>query len=142
MLYYTVRLKQLIQLQRIGYICKFVYHARILMGNRGSEPPSPQLKNHKKTGFLSNTGPDPLKNHKATQPAFKVWPSSVCQQNAILMFYWCLMAVAIDPHFVVFGTSLLSSEKKLYQSWTPSGKAIWIRACRGERLAFIYPDDI
>ena len=27
-------------------------------------------------GFLSNTGPDPLKNHKATKPAFNVGPSS------------------------------------------------------------------
>ena len=28
----------------------------------------PTLKNHKNIGFLSNTGPDPLKNHKATKP--------------------------------------------------------------------------
>ena len=28
-------------------------------GGRGSAPPPP-LKNHKNTGFLSNTGPDPL----------------------------------------------------------------------------------
>ena len=32
------------------------------------------LKNHKNIGFLSNTGPDPLKNHKATKPAFKTLP--------------------------------------------------------------------
>ena len=25
-------------------------------------------------GFLSNTGPDPLKNHKASQPVFNVGP--------------------------------------------------------------------
>ena len=31
-----------------------------------------RLKNHKNIGFLSNTGPDPLKNHKATKPAFNV----------------------------------------------------------------------
>ena len=30
------------------------------------------LKNHKHIGFLSNTGSDPLKNHKATKPAFNV----------------------------------------------------------------------
>ena len=29
-------------------------------GGQGSGPP---LKNHKTIGFLSNTGPDPLKNH-------------------------------------------------------------------------------
>ena len=28
-----------------------------------------------KIGFLSNRGPDPLKNHKATKPAFNVGPS-------------------------------------------------------------------
>ena len=27
----------------------------------------PDLENHKNIGFLSNTGPDPLKNHKATK---------------------------------------------------------------------------
>ena len=43
-------------------------------GGRGSGPPSP-LKNYKNIGFLSDTGPDPLKNHKATKPAFNVGPS-------------------------------------------------------------------
>ena len=28
------------------------------------------MKDHKNIEFLSNTGPDPLKNHKATKPAF------------------------------------------------------------------------
>ena len=50
-------------------------------GGRGSGPP---LKNHKNIGFLSNTGPDPLKNHKATKPAFSVVPLSAHQRNAIL----------------------------------------------------------
>ena len=36
------------------------------------------LKNHKNIGFLSNTGPDPLKNHKATKPAFNVGPLLLC----------------------------------------------------------------
>ena len=34
------------------------------------------LKNHKNIGFLSNTGSDPLKNHKATKPTFNVGQSS------------------------------------------------------------------
>ena len=34
--------------------------------------PTSPLENHKNIGFLSNTGPDPLKNHKATKPAFNV----------------------------------------------------------------------
>ena len=40
-------------------------------GDRGSGPP---LKNYNNIGFLSNTGPDPLKNHKATKPAFNFGP--------------------------------------------------------------------
>ena len=39
-------------------------------GGMGFGPP---LKNHKNIGFLSNTGPDPLKNHKATKLVFNVW---------------------------------------------------------------------
>ena len=49
----------------------------------GGEGPRPSLKNHKAIGFLSNTVPDPLKNHKATKPAFNVEPSSASQRNAI-----------------------------------------------------------
>ena len=36
-------------------------------GGAGGLDPPPPLKNHKK-GFFSNTGPNPLKNHKATKP--------------------------------------------------------------------------
>ena len=45
-------------------------------GGQGVVPPphTHTLKNHKNIGFLSNTGPDPLKNHKATKPAFNVGP--------------------------------------------------------------------
>ena len=49
-------------------------------GGPGSGPP---LKNHKNIGFLTNTGPDPLKDQRATKPAFNVEPSSVCQRKAI-----------------------------------------------------------
>ena len=48
--------------------------------DRGYGPPP--LKEHKK-GFLSNTGPDPLKNRKATRPEFNIRPPSGHQQNAI-----------------------------------------------------------
>ena len=36
-----------------------------MRGTWGADPP----KNHKNIGLLSNTGPDPLKNHKATKPS-------------------------------------------------------------------------
>ena len=41
------------------------------------------LKNHKNIGSLSNTGPDPLKDHKSTKPEFSVGPSSARQRNSI-----------------------------------------------------------
>ena len=44
------------------------YHVRIQRGTGGPDPP-PERSG---LGFLSNTGPDPLKNHNATEPAFKV----------------------------------------------------------------------
>ena len=47
----------------------------------GLDPP--HLKNHKNIEFLSNTGPDPLKNHKATRPAFSVERSSARHGNSI-----------------------------------------------------------
>ena len=53
-------------------------------GGPGFRTPPP-LKNHNNIGFLSNSGPDPLKHYEATEPAFKVGPSSACKRNAILM---------------------------------------------------------
>ena len=40
-------------------------------------------KNHKNLGFLSNTGPDLPKIHKATKQALNVGPLSARQRNAI-----------------------------------------------------------
>ena len=37
-------------------------------GGGGAEPLSQPLKNHKNIGLISNTGPDPKKNHKTTKP--------------------------------------------------------------------------
>ena len=49
-------------------------------GGRGSGPP---LKNHKNIGFLSNAGPDSLKNLKSIKPAFNFVHSSARQWNGI-----------------------------------------------------------
>ena len=38
--------------------------------------PHRPLENHKNIEFLSKNGPDPLKNHKVTKPAFSVGTSS------------------------------------------------------------------
>ena len=50
-------------------------------GGAGGSDPTPERS--QKIGFPSNTGPDPLKNRKATRPEFNVRPSSGRQRNAI-----------------------------------------------------------
>ena len=57
----------------------------ILMGGsrRGEQGVRTPLKNQKNMGFHSNTGPDPLKKHKATKPAFNIGQPSARQRNAI-----------------------------------------------------------
>ena len=63
-------------------------HGRIQRGKAGGpDLPPPPPRNHKAIGCLSNTGPDPLKNHKATKPALTVRSSSACQRNSI-PFKW------------------------------------------------------
>ena len=47
-------------------VCQEQFSSADPEGVEGVQAP---LKNHKKIGFLSNTGPDPLKNHKATEPS-------------------------------------------------------------------------
>ena len=55
-------------------------YARIQRGGGVVQTP---LEDQKALGFLSNTSPDPLENHKATKPAFNAGTSSARQQNAI-----------------------------------------------------------
>ena len=60
-------------------------------GGQGVRTPSPEkitkniglLSKKKGERLLSNTGPDPLKNHKTTEQALNVGPSSARQRNAI-----------------------------------------------------------
>ena len=49
----------------------------------GGQTVQTPLKNHKNVGFLSITGLDPLKNHKATKPAFNLRPLLARQRNTI-----------------------------------------------------------
>ena len=69
------------------YLNIYHVHGRIQRGEPGVRPAP--LKNHKNIGFLGNTGPDPMENHKASKPALYVGPPSARQRNAILMaFRW------------------------------------------------------
>ena len=72
-------------------------------GTGGPDPPPHPLENHKNIGFLCNTGPDHLKNHKATKLlAFNVELSSAHQQNAI----WAIIGLPAKHH--LNGVSLAS----------------------------------
>ena len=53
----------------------------IQSGNRGSGPP----ENHKNIGFLINAGPDPLKNYRATKPAFNIGLSLAVSTDGPMM---------------------------------------------------------
>ena len=59
--------------------------------DRGSRPV-------KKLGFLSNTGLDPLRSHKATKPAFNAGPLLAI---ASMVFRW---QADDGPLLVVFGS--------------------------------------
>ena len=55
-----------------------------MSGSRGGRGVwTPPLNNHKHLGCQINSGPDRVKNHKATEPAVNVGPSSARQRNAI-----------------------------------------------------------
>ena len=80
-------------------------------GDRGSGPPE---KNHKNIGFLSKTGPDPLKNHKATKPVFIFGPSSAASET---QFKW---RFAGGPMNVRLPSITYQLKNKLCQGWTLS----------------------
>ena len=68
-------------------------HARIqreVQGDRTPPPPHTHTHKKKKIGFLSNTGPDPLYSHKATNPEFNVGPSST-RKLCLSCFLVCLL---------------------------------------------------
>ena len=60
-------------------VARFMCEFRV--GEQGFNPPPENYKHF--IGFLSNSGPDPLKNYKATEPASNVGPPSARQRNAI-----------------------------------------------------------
>ena len=81
--------------------CGFFFNSNHLFDERIQRGRQGVLKNHINIGFLYNTGPDSLVNHKATKPAFNVLPSSPRQQNAI-----------DGPFIAVFVSSIPLSTKK------------------------------
>ena len=89
----------------------------------GGGVPDP-VENHKAKGFLTNTGSDPLKNHKATKPAFS--------DGGPLL-------VVIGPPSATSTKQKKKKKKKKKKkrkkkktfsklSWTPSDKKFWVEA--------------
>ena len=62
--------------------CILTYAVPDQKGGGSESIPPPPLKSPKYR-VISNTGQDPLKNHKAAQPAFNAGPSAARQRNAI-----------------------------------------------------------
>ena len=61
----------------------FFQHTCAAIGLYCTEAAPIPMKKSQNIGFLSNSGPDPLKNHKATKLAFNVGPLSARQQNTM-----------------------------------------------------------
>ena len=88
-------------------------HVQMGVTGRGSQLPPPEKSQN--VGFLSNTGPDPLKNQKATKPAISMlghyrpasktpfkWP-----MMALFSAIWILSPLIqknfLDPHIAIWG---------------------------------------
>ena len=86
----------------------------------GPGPPPPPLENDKNIGFRSNTCPDPLNNH-SLQASIQCWINFDAIQ---MVFRWRTDDGAKNPSY-----KKSKKKKKTRQSWTPSDKTFWIRAC-------------
>ena len=85
------------------------------------------MKNYKIIGFYSNTGPDPLKKHKGTKPAFMLGHHRHANETPIK---WHFVGRPMLVRILWFFDPLSSHQlEKRCQSWTHSGKTFWIRTC-------------
>ena len=115
--------KIIFQKSRFGK--KSADHVRIQRGGGGQGVWAP-LENYKNIGFLSNTGPDPLKITKLSRAI--IGPPMKRHLNGVSLGGGVGGGGGVDgPLIVVFGSFLPSSNrKKRRQSWTPSDKFFWI----------------
>ena len=79
---------------------------------------SPLLKITKNIGFLSNTGPDTLTNHKAIKPI----------SDGVSLVGRRLPAYGGTCIWILPLIKLKKNKQKQPQSWTPYDKTVWIRA--------------
>ena len=75
--------------------------------------------------FLSNAGPDPLKNHKDTKQHSML---GYHQHASEIPIKWRFAGGPMMARLKWYLDPLLSTTKKHCQKWTPSDKTFWIRA--------------
>ena len=76
-----------------------------------------------KLGVLSNTGPGPLKNQKATKPAFNVRPSLARQRNTLWMvFSW---RANNGPFYRYLDSLYPHKTKKTLSEMAPLMNSLW-----------------
>ena len=84
-------------------------------GTSGTDPPE-NKKKQLNIGFLSNTGPDPLKNHIPSQHSMSQWAiidtPAKCHLNVVSLAGWWWR----------FGGIWITSSTKKKRSWTPLKK--------------------
>ena len=107
----------------------------------GTGGPDPPEKSHRNIGVSSNTGLDPLKN-PSYQASIQCWAIiGTPAKRHLMAFRW---RADDGPLMVVLGSSLPSStkkkqkKKKRCQSWIPSDKTFWYRACLPPLLCSLY----
>ena len=79
-------------------------------------------------GFLINTSPDPLKNHKATKPASMLGQHRHASETPKWCFAGGPMMARLYWYLDPSSPYQLNITKTQHQSWIPSGKTFWIRA--------------
>ena len=85
-------------------------HVQIQKGDRESEPPPPPPPPIKNIGFLSNTGPYPLKKAQSYQASTQCWAIiGPPAKRHLMAFLW---RADDGPLLVPIGSSFLSSKKK------------------------------
>ena len=98
-------------------------HVRIQRGGGQGVRTPPPLENYKNKGFISNTGPDPLKITKLPSQHSMLGHHRPASEGVSLAGRWwpANSGIWILPLFIKL------KKKNRCQSWTTSEKTFWIR---------------
>ena len=95
---------------------------------RIQSPPPPPQENQKVKGFLTNSGPDPMENHKATKSSIQ---------------YWSIIGVSL-ARFQRYVDPLSSHQLKIKRlsKLDASDKTVWILSCKWNwPPKYTYPEE-